>query len=170
MTKNQNIDNIIRLYNKNCDIEALVLQHYSGAKAPHTKSRVDRFSKGGVDSVQKSHAITDIVECKNSTRVVQVDADPVRRWGRKLCAPVVVHERVLVVGAVQTPGLVIPAQAAVVPAPFAADSLVGDGHVDLRPPPVQLPVAASPRHTLSTQHLEHRVCITSNEKFQPKKE
>lgn len=144
-----------------------MLQHYSGAKAPHTKSRVDGFSKGGEDSVQKSHAIIDAVECKDSTCVVQVDTDTGHRWTGELRAPVVVHERVLGVGAVQTPGLVVPAQAAVVPVPFAADSPVGDGHVDLRPPPVHLPVAASPRHTLSAQHLEERVCITSHEKFQP---
>lgn len=106
--------------------------------------------------MQKPHAVIDAVKRKNSTCVVQIDADPGRRRSREFSALVVVHEGVLGVRAVQTPGLVVPAQAAVVRISFAADSPVGDGHVDLCPPPVHLPVPASPRQALPAQHLEEK--------------
>lgn len=106
--------------------------------------------------MQKSHAIIDAVKHKNSTYMVQIDTDPGRRRSREFGALTVVHEGVLGVRAVQTPGFVVPAQATVIPIPFAADSPVSDGHVYLCPPPVHLPVPATPSQALLAQHLEEK--------------
>lgn len=133
---------------------AALLQSYSSAKAPHTECRVERLCKCSLDSVQKLHAIRDAVKCKYSCSMIQVDANTRWHWSRNIFALVVVHKGEFGVGAVQAPGLVVPAQAAFIAISFAADSPVGNGHVYLRSPPVHLPVTASPSHALPAQHLE----------------
>lgn len=133
-----------------------ILQSYSRTKAPHTECRVEWLFKSGLNLVQKTHAIRDTVKCQCSCCMVQVHANTRRHWSCDVCAFVVVHKREFGVRAVQTPGLVIPAQAAFIGIPFTTDSSVGNGHIYLCSLPVHLPVATSPNHTIPAQHLEEK--------------
>lgn len=105
--------------------------------------------------VQKPHAIRDTVEGKGASCKVQVDANTQRDCCRNVCALVAVYEGEFGVGAVQTPGVAVPAQTAFVAITLAADPLVGDGNVYFSSSPVHLPVTASPSHAVPAQHLEH---------------
>lgn len=131
-----------------------LLQSYTGTKVPHTECRVERLCKCSVDSVQKLHAIRHTVKCKCSCCIIQVDANTRWHWSWNICALIVVYKGKFRVRAVQTPGLVVPAQAAFIAFSFPADSPVGNSNVYLCSPPVHLPVTASPSHALLAQHLE----------------
>lgn len=130
------------------------LQPYSGAKSPNTECRVEWFSKCSLDSLQKLHAIRDTVKCQYSCSMIQVDANTGWHRPSDFFAFVIVHKGVFGVSAVQTPGLVIPAQAAFVSISFATDSPVGDGHVYFCSPPVHFPVTTRPSNTLPAQDLK----------------
>jgi len=132
---------------------ATLLQLYTRTKAPHTECREERLCECSLDSVQKLHAIRNTVKCKCSCCMIQVDADTRCDWNWNIFALVIVHKGKFGFGAEQTPGLVVPAQAAVVTVSFTADSPVGNGHVYLCAPPVHLPVTAT-GHTLPAQHLQ----------------
>lgn len=131
-----------------------LLQSYSSTKAPHTECRVERLCEDSLDSVQKLHAIRDIVKCKCSCCIIHVDPDTRWNWSCDVFALIIVHKWVFGFRAVQTPGLVIPAQAALIAISFTADSPVGNGHVDFCSPPVYLPVTTSPRYAVPAQYLE----------------
>lgn len=133
-----------------------ILQSYTRTKAPHTECRVEWLFKCGLDLVQKTHAIRDTVKCQCSCCMVQVHANTRRHRSCDVCAFVVVHKREFGVRAVQTPGLVIPAEAAFIGIPFTTDSSVGNSHIYLCSLPVHLPVATSPNHTIPAQHLEEK--------------
>lgn len=136
-----------------CNTAAL-LQSDSSAKAPHTECGIEGLRKCGLDPVQELHAIRDAVKCEHSCCMIQVDANTRPCWSWKIFALVVVHEGEFGVRAVQTPGLVVPAQAAFVAISFAADSLVGNCNVYLCPPPVHLPVTTRTSDAFTGQHLE----------------
>ncbi len=133
---------------------ATLLQSDTGAKAPHAECRVEWLCKGSLDSVQKLHTIRDAVKCKYSCCMIKVDANTRRHWSLNLFALIVVHEGKVGLRAVQTPGLVVPAQAAFVTVSSSADSPVSNGHVYLCSIPVHLPVTTRPIHALPAQHLE----------------
>lgn len=133
---------------------ASLLQFYIRTKAPHTECRVHGLCKSSLDSVQETHASRDTVKCKCSCCMIQVDANPTWRWSWDVFAFVVVHIGEFGVRAVQTPGHVVPTQAALVAISFTPDSLVGDAHIYLCSLPVHLPVTATPTHTVPAQHLE----------------
>lgn len=135
---------------RHCDT---FLQFYGGTKAPHTECRVERLSKYSLGFVQKPHAIGDTVKGKCSRCIIQADADTGGNRGWKICALVVVYKGEFGVGAVQTPGLVVPAQTALIAVAFTADPPVGNSNVYFRSLPVHLPVAASPSYTVPAQHL-----------------
>lgn len=86
--------------------------------------------------------------------MVQVDAYTGRDCRRNVCALVAMYEGELGVGAVQTPGVIVPAQTAFVAVPLTADPPVGCGNVYFSSPPVHLPVTASPSHAVPAQHLQ----------------
>lgn len=131
---------------------ATLLHSDTTTEAPHTECRVEGLSEYRLDSVQKLHAIRNTVKCKCSCRIIQVDADSGCNRSCKICALVVVHKGEFGVRAVQTPGLVVPAQAALIAVSFTADSPVANSHVHLCPPPVHLPVTATIQ-ALPAQHL-----------------
>lgn len=133
---------------------ATLLQFYISTKAPHTECGVQGLCKCSLDSVQKPHATRDAVKCKYSCCMVQVDTNTRRRWTWNIAALIVVHNGKFGVRTVQTPGLVIPAQAAFIAVSFTTDSPVGHSYVYLCSPPVHLPVTTSPIHTVPAQHLE----------------
>lgn len=86
--------------------------------------------------------------------MIQVDAYTRGDWSGNIFGFIVVHKGEFGVRTVQTPGLVVPAQAAFIAVSFTTDSSVSDSNVYLCPSPVNLPVTASPGHTLPAQHLE----------------
>lgn len=134
---------------------ATLLQSYASTKAPHTECRVEGLCECGLDSVQKLHAIRDTVKCKCSCCMIQVDANTRWHWSWNVFALIVVHKGEFGVRAVQTPGLVVPAQAAFVAISFTADSPVSNGNVYLCSFPVHLPVTTSPTHALLAQYLKY---------------
>lgn len=159
-----NIKNIRSLY-QITDSTAPVLQLYGSPKAPHAESRVERFCEHSLDLVQKVHAIRDAVKCKCSSCMVQVNTNT--RWHRQrdVFTLIVVHEWEFGVGAVQAPGLVVPAQAAIIAISFTTDSSVGNSHVNLRALPVYFPVTAPSTQTLPAQHLKGKRNQRQNETF-----
>lgn len=86
--------------------------------------------------------------------MIQIDTDT--RWPGSwyVFALVVVHKRKFGLRAVEAPGLVVPAQAALIAVSFTTDAPVGNSHIYLRSPPVHLPVTTSPSHALPAKHLE----------------
>lgn len=129
-----------------------LLQPYGASKAPHTESRVDWLCECCVDFMQKAKATTDVIKCQCSLCMIHIDTDSGSQLGWNVLALIVVHKEKFV-SAIQTPGLVVPAHAALVALSFAADSPVGYGYVDLCSTPIHLPVTASPTHTLPAQDL-----------------
>lgn len=107
--------------------------------------------------MQKPHAIRDTVKGQGASCIVQVHANTGRDCRRNVCALVAVYEGELGVGAVQTPGVVVPAQTAFVAISLTADPPVGYGNVYFSSPPVHLPVTASPSHAVPAQHLQQNV-------------
>lgn len=131
----------------------ILLKSYTSTKAPHTERRVEGLCECCLDSVQKLHAIQDTVKCKCSCSMIHVDANTWWHWSCNIFALIIVHKGEFGIRAVQTPRLVVPAQAAFIAISFTADSPVGNSHVHLCSPPVHLPVTTSPSHALSAQHL-----------------
>lgn len=127
---------------------------HSGTKAPHAECRVNSVFKHSLDFVQEPHAIRHTVKGERASCVVQVDANTGWNCPWNVGALVAVYEGQLWVGAVQTPGVFVPAQTAFVAVPFTLDPLVGDGNVYFSSLPVHLPVTASPAHTVPAQHLQ----------------
>lgn len=132
------------------------LQSDTGTKAPHTECRIDWLCECSLDSVQKLHAIRHAVKGKYACCMIHIDTNTRRHWSGNVFALVVVDKGKFGLRAVQTPGLVIPAQAAFVAVSFATDAFVSNGNVYLCSFPVHLPVRTAPRHTLPAQHLEQR--------------
>lgn len=132
----------------------ILLKSYTSTKAPHTERRVEGLCECCLDSVQKLHAIQDTVKCKCSCSMIHVDANTWWDWSCNIFALIIVHKGEFGIRAVQTPRLVVPAQAAFIAISFTTDSPVGNSHVHLCSPPVHLPVTTSPSHALSAQHLD----------------
>lgn len=133
---------------RKCHAVAAPLQSYGCTKAPHAECRVERLCERSLDSVQKLHAIRNTVKCKYSCCVIQVNPNARWNWPRDVFALIIVHKWVFGVRAVQTPGLVIPSQAALIALSFTVDSPVGNSHVDFCSRPVHLPVITRPRQAV----------------------
>lgn len=105
--------------------------------------------------MQKGHAARlNTVKREGSCLVIQVYPNTGRPRHRYVSTLVIVHKWVFRPRAVQAPGLVVPAQAALVAGAFAAYPPVGNSDVSFCASPVHLPVATIPSQDLPAQHLE----------------
>lgn len=121
-------------------------------RRPHSKARVERLRKCGLEPVQEGHAAAYAVECQHAGAVVQVHAYPGGVGGADAFVHPVVPGGVARVGAQQTPGFVIVAQQARGAFAFPADAAVGHPDGEL-PVPLDFPVEASSGKRFPAQHL-----------------
>src|SRR4029434_539775 len=135
---------------RSCDLA----QGHKGARI-NPKPRIEGLSECGVERVQVGECVRgDAVEGQSAGRPVQVHSYSSGEGGRGtyVSGLIIVASRVITRRAVQTPGLVIMSQHAVIILPFPLDAFIRHRYMSPTPTPLSLPVAAS-RLTLSTQHL-----------------
>ena len=117
------------------------------------KPRIERLSECGLESVQEGHCVRDAIKGQRAGIKVQIHSYSGGVGGSYCSFIVIVPGSVTGTRAEQTPGLVIVSKATGIIPSFPADSFICGSYNSPSPTPLNLPVTASPRQTLSAKHL-----------------